>query len=55
MELFQGCRDAIQLRYGCFQLLGVDILLTEDLTPILMEVCRQARRCHCYLSAGWGG
>ena len=36
--LFLQVKDKLDAKYGCFEIFGVDFLLTEDLSPKLMEV-----------------
>lgn len=36
--LFLQIKDKLDARYGCFEVFGIDFLLREDLSPILMEV-----------------
>ena len=37
--LFMEVKDKLDARYGCFEIFGVDFLLTErDLSPVVMKV-----------------
>ena len=36
--VFISVKDRLQGKYGCFEIFGVDFLLSEDLTPRLLEV-----------------
>jgi len=36
--VFMSVKDKLEPKYGCFEVFGVDFLLTNDLSPIIMEI-----------------